>query len=94
MILIEGIHDPVPPGPHVTWSVGVHHGGVTVTGGVEPHQRHPLAEVGGGKEPVDDFLIGVRRFIGEERINLLKRGWQPGEIKGDAPDQGTAVRQL
>ncbi len=44
-VVLVGLDDPVPPGPHVARTVGVHHRGVAVAGGVHPGQRHPLAKV-------------------------------------------------
>ena len=44
-----------------------------------------------GKEPVDEFLVGVRSGIGDEGIDLVGRRRDPDEICREAADEGRPV---
>ena len=78
-------NDPIAPGPHVARAVGVMHAGVSVTGRVHPPQRHPLAVMPRGQQPVDDFLIGAAALVGLESVDLIGRRRQAGQVEADAP---------
>ena len=57
---VEGLDDPVAPGPHGAIDVGLVAVGVGVAGQVEPVDGHALAEPGRGQQAVDQALVGVR----------------------------------
>ena len=48
---------------------------------VEPEDRHPLAVVGRGQQPVDQPLVGVGRVVADERVDLLGRGRQADQVE-------------
>ena len=79
-VVVESLHHPVAPDPLPGIAVLLKAVGVGVAGSVEPGQRHPLAIVLAGEEPVDHLLVGVGRGVGHERIDLLRRGRDPDEI--------------
>jgi hypothetical protein len=77
---IQGAYHPIAPDPLPGVAVLLKTVAVGVAGSVEPGQRHPLAIVRAGEEPVDHLLVGVGRGVGHERIDLLRRGRDPDEI--------------
>ena len=88
---IEGPNDPVPPHPLPGVTVLLESVGIGVAGGIEPRQRHPFAVMRAGKEPVDEFFVGVRSGIGDEGVDLLGRRRDADEIGREAADEGRPV---
>ena len=58
---------------------------------VQPVPRPALAVVRRGEQPVDDLLEGVRGLVGEERLDLFRRGRQAGQVERGAADQRDLV---
>src|SRR5262245_40817857 len=46
-----------------------------------------------GQEPLDKFFVGASGTVAQERIDLLQRGWQSGEVKGYAANERAFVRR-
>ena len=65
--------------------------GVGVAGGVEPVEGHPFAEVRAGEQAVDEFLVGVGVFVGDEGFDFGGGGRQAGEVEREAADERAAV---
>jgi len=47
-VVVEGLNNPVAPGPHAAFAVTLISIGVGIAGSIEPIPGHPLAESGGG----------------------------------------------
>ena len=66
---------------------------VGVAGDVQPVPAPALAVVGAGEEPVHEGLVGGVRVRGlDERLDLVRRRRQPGQVERDAADQRAGVR--
>ncbi len=59
---------------------------------VHPVPRHALAVVGRGEQAVDQPLVGVGPVVAEERLDLLGRRRQAGQVEREAADQGSGGR--
>ena len=75
-------------GPDLVELVAV---GVGVAGEVEPVPAPALAVVRRREQPVDHLLVGVGRLVVEERVDLLRRRRQAGQVEGDAADECSRV---
>ncbi len=64
---------------------------VGIAGGIEPVERHPLAEVRAGEQAVDELFVGIGRFVGDERFDLFGGGRQAGEVERKAADERAAI---
>ena len=73
--------------------VGGLSGGVGVADDVEPVPSPALAVGRRGQQPVDDPGEGVGRVVGQERVDVLGRRRQSGQVERGAADQGPAVRR-
>ncbi len=58
---------------------------------VEPHAAPRLAVAGRRQQAVDDLLVGVGRGVGEEGVDLFRRGRQAREVERHAPQQRALV---
>ena len=58
---------------------------------VEPVLRPALAVAGAGEQPVDQPLVGVGRRVGDERVDLLGRGRQAGQVERDPADHSARL---
>ena len=87
---IQGIDDPLA----IAVAIGVEAGfeGMrlvfAVARDVEPVPPPALAVMGRSEEPVDHPLESLRRFVGDERVDLLGRRRQPRQVERRAADQG------
>ena len=91
-VAVERADHPVAPRPHLAIVVDVVAVGVGVAGRVQPRHRHPLAVVRRLQERVDALLVRVRRPVGQEGVDLGRRGRQSGQVVGDAAQQRLLVR--
>ena len=69
---LNALHHPVAVGPHLPLVVEVQAVRVGVAGHVEPVAGHLLAEARRREVAIDHLLVGVRRRVGEERIDLRR----------------------
>ena len=91
-VAVEGVDHPVAVAVHLRDRVvGVVAGGVGVADHVEPVPAPALAVGGRGEQPVDDLREGVRRLVRQERVDLLGRRRQAGQVEGRAADQRPLV---
>jgi len=90
-IVIEGFHDPVAVGPHLSLVVEVKAVGVAIPRHIEPVTRHFLTEARRLQIAIDHRFIGPGRGILFEGVHLRLRRRQPGEGEGDAPNPGGAI---
>jgi len=44
------------------------------------------------QQPVDNPLIRVRGIVGQKRLHLGRRRWNPGKVQRDSPEQGPPIR--
>ena len=86
-VLVEGADDPVAIRRHVAIEVGLVAVGVGVAGKIEPVHRHALAVGRRRKIAIDGARVGVRRSIGEKRVDLGWRGRQAREVERQAAQQ-------
>jgi hypothetical protein len=80
LVLVEGLDDVVAVAPDVRpRAVGVVAVAVGITCQVEPAPRLALAVARRREKPVDQLLVGLRRLVVDERLDLLRRRQQaPG----------------
>ena len=71
-------------GPEMIRAVAVR---VRIAHEIEPKGCLPFAVARAGQQAVDQFAVGIRRGIFQERLHLFLSGWQTGEIQRHAPDQ-------
>ena len=81
---IKGPDDPVAESPDRARGIVGVAGAVGVTGEVEPLPGLMLAVAVVGQQPVDVAFVGIRRRIGDEGIDLLRRRRQADQIEGEA----------
>lgn len=92
-VAVDGIDDPVAPGPHAAFGVALEAVGVGVAGGIEPWPGKAFAKGGIGEEGIDEFFPRVGRGVGEESFDLIG-GWrEASEIEGKAADEGFFFRE-
>ncbi len=85
---VEGFHDVVAVSPRsAKRDVLIKAVRVGVAGDIEPVAAPFFTVVRREQQPVDDFFEGIRRWVGEEGINLVRRGRQAGEVEGGAADE-------
>ena len=88
---IEGVDDPVAPGPHLLPLIEVQPVRVREARRRQPMHGHPLAVAGRRQQPVDHLLVRPRGLVGEECVDL-GRGWrQARQIERHPADQRGAV---
>ena len=73
LVLVEGVDDPVAVGPDLAVVVEVDAVRVGVAGGVEPVAAAMLAPVRRRQQLIDVLLVGVRRLVVDERLDLGRR---------------------
>ena len=91
LVVVEGLDDPVAPGPHGAAAVGLEAVAIGKAGEVEPLHGHALAVVLGFQEAVHHLFVGLWRCVFFKGGDLLQRGRQAGEIERDAAQQRGAV---
>ena len=64
---------------------------VGVAGEVHPVGGHPLAVARAGKQPVEQFLVGVGRRVGDEGLDLGRRRRQAGDVERRPADERAAI---
>ena len=90
---VEGVDDPVAPARHVAPLVREVAGRVREARRRQPGRGHPLAVAGGGQQPIDGLLVGVRGIVGHERRHLGGGRRQAGQVERHPPQQrGTVGR--
>ena len=93
LVAVEGVDDIVAIAPGVRiGQVARRAGRFAVAGHVEPVPAPAFAEARRGQQPIDDLLEGVGGVVLEERVDLLGRRRQAGQIEGHAADQRQPVR--
>ena len=90
-ILIEGIDDPIAIRPGLAVVVEMDAVGVGIAGGIEPVAGPMFAPLRRLHQPLDELLIGIRRFVVDERLDHLRRRRQAGQIETQPPGQGAAI---
>ena len=65
--------------------------GVGVARDVEPEAAPAFAVARRGQQAVQHFGVGLRRFVGEERVYFIGVGRQTGQVERGAPDQRALV---
>ena len=91
LVLIEGADDPIAIGPDLAEVVDVDAVCVGVACGIKPIARAMLAPLRRVHELVDQFFIGIRRGIFNERVDDLWLRWKSCEIERHAASQRAAV---
>ena len=91
-IAIEGVDDPVTPSPHRPFAVPEEAVGIGKPRRIEPVSCQVLAKRLGVEQSIDDLQIGVRRFVGEIIIELLRRRRKPRQVKRHSTQQNAAIR--
>ncbi len=61
------------------------------TNHVQPVASPSLAELRRREQAINDLGEGVLRGVGREVGQLLRRGWQPGQVERDAAQQRFAI---
>ena len=86
-VAIEGADHPIAPRPHLFSRIYLVAVRIGVAGGIEPVDGHALAVARRGEKAIDHLFIGVRRAVGQERIEFRERGRQTGQIQRHSPQQ-------
>ena len=92
LVGVEGVDDVVAVAPGLGHGeVGRLAGRVGVADHVEPVPA-PLLAVGRRRQqPVHELVESVRRAVGEEGVDLVRRRRQPGQVERDAADERELV---
>ena len=85
LVGVEGVHDPVAPGPHGAFGVALVAVGVGVAGGVEPVPGPAFAVARTGEEEVH---VGVKLAGGGGSGKGVGAGGKAGEVEGEATGEG------
>ena len=92
-VLVESVNHPVAIAKGV--GDGVRVGGVQALVGIacdiEPEAPPALAIARGSQQPVHHLREGIRRFVGEERVDFFRGGRQAGQIERRSTDEDPAV---
>ena len=91
LVAIEGVDDPIAIRPHLAVIIEVNAVGIGVTRGVEPITGAMFAVLRRVEQAVHQFLVGIGRFIFDERFDFLRRRRQAGQIERDAASKRAAV---
>ena len=86
-IAVERVDHPVailPDAAPVVLLVAVR---VGVAGEIQPRTRPPLAVARRGQQAIDDAVVGVRRRVGEEGVELGGRRRKAGQVERDATEE-------
>ncbi len=93
LVLIERLNDVIAVAPGVRAGlVGFEPFTFGVSGEVQPMTRPPLAIVRRGEQPVDNFLVRVGRFVGDESVYFFGRRRKADQIQTHAPQKRDAIR--
>ncbi len=90
-VAVEGVDDPVAPGPHLAFAVDLEAVAVGVAGEVEPVGGQAFAVARRGEEAIDRAFVGIRAGIPHEARDFVGSGGQTSQIEGDAAQQGGGV---
>ncbi len=91
-VRIKRLHDPVAVGPHGALVVEMKSVGVGIAGKVEPVTGHVLTVSRAGQETVDESLVGRRRSVLQESLDLRRRRRQAGQIERNAANERLPIR--
>ncbi len=88
---VERLHDPVAVSPRIGAVFGsANPAGVeriAVAHEVEPVPAPSLAVRGRREQAIDKLLVGIRRLVRDERLDLLRRRRQAGQVERHAADE-------
>src|SRR5262249_23456287 len=59
---------------------------------IQPVLPPALSVMRAGQQPVNDFLISVRRSVANESIHFGWRRWQSGKVEGQTTDENRTRR--
>ena len=90
-IAVERVDHPVAIEPDAARLVLLEAVGVGIARRVEPVAAPALAVVRRRQQPVDLLLVGVRDFVGQERIDFFDRRRQADQIETQAAEQRDAI---
>ena len=91
-VAIESPHHPVAVSPHLPQVVEMQAVGVGIAGDVEPVPGHLFAIPRRREIAVHHVFVRLRRGVGFERLDLGRRGGQPGEGEGHPANQRRLAR--
>ena len=91
-VLVEGSDDPVPPDPLPRVAILLKPVAVGIAGGIEPGQRHSLAIVGAGHQPIDNGFVSLFTGVIDEVINFLGGRRKSRQIDRQSFDECRPVR--
>ena len=91
LVGVEGAHHPVAVRPHLAVVVQVQAVGVAVAGGVQPEAGLVLAVARRPQQPVHQLLVGLRRRVRQEGIDLGRRRRQAGQVEAQPAGEGAPV---
>ena len=92
LVRVEGVDHPVAPAPHEALVVDVVAVRVGVAGRVQPGARHVLPVALGREQPVHETLVGVRRGVGHEGVDIGRRRRQAGQVERQTARERAAGR--
>jgi hypothetical protein len=91
LVAVEGVDHVVAVGEVVVQLVAVVADRVREPGQVQPLDRHPLAVVRRGEQPVHDAVVGAGRGVSDKGLGFRDGGRQAGQVEAQAADQGATV---
>ena len=95
LVRVEGLDHVIAVAPGIRAGfIGLEALAVGVAGEVEPVAAPALAVLRRGEQAVDHFFESLRRVVGQEGVDFLRRGRQAGEVEGGAAEQRDLVGRL
>ena len=70
LVVVESLHHPVAPHPHIAQRIVVIAARICVTREVEPRHRHAFAEMRRREQAIHRFFVGVGRIVREKGVHL------------------------
>ena len=90
-VVVEGLNNPLPVGPHLPVVVEVDPVGVGIAGVVEPMTAAVLTPLRRREQDVEIPLIGVGPGVGQEGLDGGRVGGQAGDVEGGPAGERAAV---
>ena len=86
-VVIQGMNQPIPPGPHGSGRVILKSIGIGVSSSLQPIPCHPFSVPGRLEESINRFFVSIRRFVLQEFSHFGFGRWHACQVECHATKQ-------
>ena len=79
-VFVKGPDDVIPIGPNGARGIVRVTSGIGIAGQIQPHPRPMFSKLGAGQQAVYELLIGLRVFVRDESVDLLRLRRQADQV--------------